>query len=247
MSAGGVLGRAAAPTEPDGSLRWWRAAQSAANAISGASSACDRRGGESFEIVGIVLILASVERRARGSAPAGAPPWPSLAQLPPAGTGGWAGSTYWPGFESNPDCGSARYGNWSRKRDVGLIDAVPERHLVADQEPGDHLEVDVDDVVDRAGGRSGSRPVSPPMTPKRLGARRRRHAEVELQRVHRGAGELAGVLVQPRDALEHRLDDVRAVGLRRVDVEQRVQHRRQLRVGRVLAVQLGVAVRESCG
>ena len=78
----------------------------------------------------------------------------------------------------------------------------------------------------------GNPALSPPMTPKRSGHRRRRHAEVELQGVDRRAGELARVLVQARDPLEHRLDDVRAVRLRRVDVEQRVQHRRQLRLER---------------
>ena len=49
-----------------------------------------------------------------GSAHGGRSLDPELVDQPPAGTGGWVGSTYWPGFESNPDCGPATYGNWFR-------------------------------------------------------------------------------------------------------------------------------------
>ena len=88
----------------------------------------------------------------------------------------------------------------------------------------------------------GKPAVSPPITPKRSSVARRRHAEVELDRVDRGRALHALVLVQARDALEQRLHDVRAVVLRGADVEQRVEDRRQLRLHDVLAVERRVAV-----
>ena len=89
----------------------------------------------------------------------------------------------------------------------------------------------------------GKPAVSPPITPKRFSVLAGGTPRLSLIVSTAGGPFDPLVLVQPGDALEQRLHDVRAVVLRGADVEQRVQDRRELRLHDVLAVERGVAVR----
>ena len=184
-----------------------------------------------------------------GELPAGgarsrrAPPteWP-LDQLPPAGTGGWAGSIRVDGRGVEAAVRSREVRERGQERLVVLVHPVAERHLVALQEPGHDLDLDVHDVVAETAAVREAGEVAADH-PEAVLVRRRRHAQVELERVDCRRALNALVLVEVGDALEQRLHDVRAVVLRRADREQRVQDGRELRLHDVLAVELRVAVR----
>ena len=110
------------------------------------------------------------------------------------------------------------------------------------QEAGEDAEVDVDHVVRQAASVRVAGVVARQHA-EAVGRACRRGAEVDLQRVHgRFLRALALNLVQPRNALEDRLDDVRPVVLRGAEVEQHVHHVCQLGRQHVLAVPRRVLV-----
>ena len=82
--------------------------------------------------------------------------------------------------------GPARYGNEDRNGLSFLSTPSPSGHLVALQEPGDDLELDVHDVVAEAAAvrEAGGVAADDAEAVLRVG---RRHAEVELERVDRRA------------------------------------------------------------
>ncbi len=152
------------------------------------------------------------------------------------------GSNRVDGAESKPLVAAGQVRERGQERLVVLVHAVAERHLVVLQEAGHDLQLDVHDVVAEATAvrEPGGVAADDPEAVLGVG---RRHAEVELDRVDRGRSLDPLVLVETRDALEQRLHDVRAVVLRSVDVEQRVEDRRELGLHDVLAVERGVTVR----
>ncbi len=94
------------------------------------------------------------------------------------------------GIRVEPRVRSGQVRELGQERLVVSVHPVAERHLVADQESGDHLELDVDHVVHRppAVREAGVVAADHPEAVRVLG---RLHTQVELQGVHRGAGVLA--------------------------------------------------------
>ena len=116
LDEGGSVARAARSPDPSSTAGVGGGADEPLTSVSTARSPAKATSGAAIQpsrliSSGVPVSFAALRQDRAGERRRGAPRSIDLAQ-PPAGTGGWVGSTYWPGFESNPDCGPATYGNW---------------------------------------------------------------------------------------------------------------------------------------